>query len=104
MTTILVTLDGCKKCEMAKGYVAEHKMQLITVTCAQDPDLCDYLESITDNNQYPKFVLEEGHHKLIVEFSKNSELLNKETQISPSISRYGVLTLEDMVNYVKSKI
>lgn len=104
MTTILVTLDGCKKCEMAKGFVAQEKMQLIAVTCTQDPDLCDYLESVTDNNQYPKFVLEEGHHKMIVEFGKNANELNKEKEISPSISSYGVLTLEEMLNYVKSKI
>lgn len=61
---ILVVLEGCSICKRIKELLDYNNIIYKSVSCEEDCNVCDELEDISNNNNYPKIIVKDKENNI----------------------------------------
>lgn len=95
---IVVTLEGCSKCLKLKKLLQDNSISYKEVSCSNDPELCDELESYTKNALYPILVLKDtiSNKSTILHSSLDFKGINNTIAINNNLERIPAINTEDL--------
>jgi hypothetical protein len=102
----LITLDGCARCAKLKDSLSTNNIIFKNITCDENPNQCDSLESLLGIEEYPMVLITDKEDRVleILYIAKSYEMIGKNRDFDGGVTGIPMHSIDSMLHYVKNKL